>query len=320
MTPEILDPRAETRPAPEPSRTRWEELAHTQNGRWQLAYQTCGDAGRPVVLLVMGLGTQMTGWPDGFCFRLADLGYRVIRLDNRDIGKSSRGEGLPNIPLMMLKATIGLRVTAPYRLRDMAGDAVAVLDAVDARQAHIIGASMGGMITQHLAASWPDRVASHVAIMTSSGRRGLPGPSADVRKLMLRRPDPNDRAAWIAHRGRVMSAINSPAYPDPPEQILAQSQAAYDRGAPHGPGTARQLAAIFADGSRVADLAKLRCPTLVIHGDRDPLVPLAAGLDVARAVPGAECLQVQGMGHHIPLAIEHLLAERIAAFVGRASR
>ncbi|MFM9433605.1 pimeloyl-ACP methyl ester carboxylesterase [Janthinobacterium sp. CG_23.3] len=276
-----------------------------------IAYETQGDPSAPAVLLVMGLGTPLTSWPRDFVDGLAELGFYVICFDNRDCGWSSKLEhlGAPNLPLAYLKSRIGWPIKAPYTLHDMAEDALGLLAGLRIAKAHLIGASMGGMIAQIMAARAPRRVLSLTSIMSSSGRRGLPGPTRAARNALLRGPrNPKDRDAVIAHMAKTFRTIGSPAYPTSERQLLAMMEQALQRN-PSASGTARQMVAVAASGDRSALLKTIRCPALVIHGAADPLVPLACGIDTAQSIPNAVLHVIEGMGHDLPpQLIERLLA------------
>jgi pimeloyl-ACP methyl ester carboxylesterase len=268
----------------------------------QLHYEETGDPAGPPILLVMGLGTQMIAWPDAFVAALGQAGYRVIRYDNRDIGLSTHLHDAPvTNPLLAFAARrIGLPFRHGYALKDMAADAVALLDALGIPAAHIVGASMGGMIAQILAASWPERVLSLTAIMSSSGAPGLPGPTPELRRRMIARRDPNPSREQAIAAGAAMLALIS--FPDParaPDAFATMAGRAFDR-AYNPQGGRRHLLAVIADGSRAARLATIRARTLVIHGAADPLVPLANGEDIARRVPGARLEVIEAMGHDLP--------------------
>ncbi|HEX7890990.1 MAG TPA: alpha/beta hydrolase [Ramlibacter sp.] len=268
-------------------------------------------AGGAPVLLVMGLGMQLTAWPDAFVRGLADAGHRVIRFDNRDIGLSTRLEHLPapNLLWESLKLRVGLPVRAPYPLSAMADDAVGVLDALGIAKAHVVGASMGGMIAQRLAIGAPERVLSLTSIMSSSGARRLPGPQPRVLQVMLSRPRDHGEPALLAHYVRLFEAIGSAQYRVPPEELRQRILASVRRGGYRPSCTARQLAAIAADTDRARELARIQAPTLVLHGTEDPLVPIACGEDTARRIPGARFVAIPGMGHDLPPGVvEHLLA------------
>lgn len=267
-----------------------------------LYYEDVGDANAPVILLIMGLGTQMIAWPEVFVNGLAAAGFRVISFDNRDIGLSTHlnGAPAPNLIWALAASRFGLPVRVAYSLKDMAADAVALMDKLNIPAAHIVGASMGGMIAQIIAATSPDRVLSLTSVMSSSGAPGLPGPSAALRKKMIaKRPAKPTREDAITATVQMLELMS---YPDPeraPDSFEAMAARSFDRGF-NALGTKRQLLAIISDGSRADRLAQVRTPTLVIHGAADPLVPLACSEDIARRVPGARLEIVQEMGHDLP--------------------
>jgi pimeloyl-ACP methyl ester carboxylesterase len=279
-----------------------------------------GPRDAPVVLLVMGLGMQLTAWPDELVERLLARGFRVVRFDNRDAGLSEGFDhrGVPSLPLNMLRHFLRLPVRAPYTLKDMAGDAVGVLDALGIAKAHIAGASMGGMICQHVAAGWPQRVASATLIMTSSGSRRLPGPTPAARRALLSRPADSDPKTLIAHSIGVFTAIGSPAFRPEPAELRARVVASIQR-ASRPQGSARQLLAIAADGDRTPMLARIQAPTRVIHGVADPLVPVANGLDLVKRIPGALGDFIDGMGHDLPQQLLGRIADGIATNAQRVS-
>jgi pimeloyl-ACP methyl ester carboxylesterase len=284
----------------------------------QIAYEVRGDADAPAVLLVMGLGMPAAMWPDEFVRALLDRGFRVVTFDNRDSGASTRLAGLPvpNIPVAMTRALLGLHVKAPYSLTDMAIDAAGVLDAAGIDSAHVVGVSMGGMIAQVLAALLPRRVRTLTSIMSSSGN---PAPrvalgKARATRALLRRPptEPADLEAIVDHLMFVFGVIGSPGYP----QDDAARRAHLRRVAGYGlyrDGTMRQLGAILASGDRRPMLHNVEAPTLVIHGADDPLVPVAAGRDTAQHVRGARLEVIEGMGHDFPPALMTSIADRVAA-------
>lgn len=269
--------------------------------------------GEPL-LLVMGLGMQLTGWPDEFVQLLVTRGFRVIRFDNRDIGLSQHLDalGVPSMALSGIRHALNLPVQAPYRLADMAADAAGVLDALGIPSAHVCGASMGGMIAQHLAALQPQRVRSLALVMTTSGARRLPQPSLRVRKVLVSRPRGDaPHETIVAHLQRVMKLIGSPAFPPDPERQRERLLASVRR-AWHPAGTARQIVAVIADGDRSPLLPRIVAPTRIIHGEADPLVPVAAARDLARRVAGAQLDIIPGMGHDLPLQLLPRLADGIA--------
>ncbi len=265
-------------------------------------YEENGPADGPVILLVMGLGAQMIAWPDEFIHGLVSKGYRVIHYDNRDVGMSQRMEGAkaPHLAWTMFKARIGLPVRVPYTLGDMAADGIGLLDALSIDKAHVVGASMGGMIVQLMAANHPERTLSMTSIMSSSGKAGLPGARADIqRQFMVKRPPDASREEAVAFGAELVNAFS---YPDParPENAHAEMAAkAFDRGY-YPVGTRRQLLAIIADGSRVERLKTITVPTLVVHGGADPLVPKEGSEDIARHIPGARLEIIDEMAHDLP--------------------
>jgi pimeloyl-ACP methyl ester carboxylesterase len=279
----------------------------------ELAYDERGPSSAPVILLIMGLGTQMIAWPETFCDQLAAAGFRVVRFDNRDIGLSTKIENAPKIRLasVLFKAFLGRKVKSPYTLEDMAADAIGLLDALDIANAHIVGASMGGMIAQIVAAKYPERVRSLVSIMSSSGDPKLPRSKPKVNAVMFgRRPKPTDRERLIRYGMKMHRTIGSPAYPTPARVLRRKVEAAIDRSY-YPAGTLRQFTAIIANGSRVELLKTITAPTLVIHGSDDPLVPVEAGMDTAEHIPDAELKIIPGMGHDFPTQVTPILADSI---------
>lgn len=277
-----------------------------------------GPADGPVVLLIMGLGMQLIAWPQTMVQMLVRQGFRVVRFDNRDIGLSQGFDaaGVPNMALAGLRHAMHLPVHSPYSLADMARDALGVLDALDIEQAHVCGASMGGMIAQHLAAMAPERVASLTLMMTTSGSRRLSQPSWRVRRALMSRPmKPGADAAvdWII---QVLHLIGSPAYPSDPQALRARALESVQR-AWHPSGSARQLLAVVADGDRSTLLPHIQAPTLVIHGVDDPLVPVACGKDLAQRIADARADFIPGMGHDLP---EELLPRFAQGIVDNARR
>ncbi len=281
-----------------------------------------GDAtGRPVVLLIMGLGMQLIAWPPAMVQAIADAGFRVVRLDNRDIGLSQHFDhlGAPNLLWAGLKFRMGLHIRPPYSIEDMAADTVGVLDALKIPKAHIVGVSMGGMIAQRMAVLAPSRVISLSSIMSSSGARGLPEASPAVTRVLLGRPAGKGMQAAIDHTTRLLKAIGSPGFPMPDAEVREKVAAAAQRSF-HPQGIARQMVAIAADSTRAAALAKVTAPTLVLHGRADPLVPMACGQDTARRIAGARFESIEGMGHDLPPGVvERLLAFLIPHFKATAS-
>ena len=279
----------------------------------RIAFDTAGDPKSVPLLLISGLGLQLTAWPDEFVEGLVELGFYVIRFDNRDTGLSTKFEhaGTPSLALAWLKSALRLPLKPPYRLEDMADDALGVLSALGIARAHVVGMSMGGMVAQLMAAKFPSRVLSLTSVMSSSGRRSLPGPTRAVQRAMMRRPaSAADIEGAIDHGVRLLQAIASPSYPTPEKQLRRRVARALRRN--YCPaGAQRQILAVAASGDRTPQLRTNAAPTLVIHGAADPLVPLACGVDTAQAIPGARLEVIEGMGHDLPSQ----LLERLTALI-----
>jgi pimeloyl-ACP methyl ester carboxylesterase len=264
------------------------------------------------MLLIHGLGAQMILWEERFCELLAKRGYFVVRFDNRDIGKSSRLATQPfDLMELMLARKPGERLSAPYLLADMAADAVGLLDHLRIAHAHIVGVSMGGMIAQEMAIDWPDRVASLTSIMSTTGDAKLPPPTPEAAAILMSPPARN-ADEYVVNYLRSARVIRGPYYPpdDAHETTLALRCAA--RGLSPDGGQ-RQLLAIIASGNRNATLPAVKAPTLVIHGDADPLIPFAAGEATARAIPGARLSVIERMGHALPEALWPRIVDDIAS-------
>jgi pimeloyl-ACP methyl ester carboxylesterase len=278
-----------------------------------LCYETFGERADPTALLVMGLGTQMVAWQEDFCIELAGRGFHVVRFDNRDIGRSTHVTGRPpSVPELLLRSGRAAR----YTLADMADDAAGLLRELELAPAHVIGASMGGMIAQTLAARHRDVVRSLVSIMSNTGSRRSGQPALRVYRTFLSRPK-QGREAYITHLERLFAVIGSSGLPRDVEDLRGVAIASYDRDHdPEGPG--RQLAAIIASGDRTAELRRITAPTLVVHGSADPLVAPSGGRATARAIPGAQLLMIEGMGHDLPRAAWPQLIDAIAAHSLRA--
>lgn len=280
----------------------------------ELAWESFGRPTDRPLLLVMGLAAQMLLWPDALCEALAARGFHVVRFDNRDVGLSSRLDHLPAPGLGQLMASVlssGNAGQPGYRLSDMARDAVALLDGLGWEAAHVVGASMGGMIAQTLAIEHPDRVRSLTSIMSTTGSRrvGLPTPKA--LRALLSRPAPTE-AAYADHLVRFLALTGSPAYPAAEADVRALARACFARGMA-GAGAARHLHAVVASGSRRQGLAGVRVPSLVMHGLDDPLVHVSGGRATAEALPDAELRLFPGMGHDLPRALWPEMVDRIAA-------
>jgi pimeloyl-ACP methyl ester carboxylesterase len=280
-----------------------------------LCYETYGDPDDPAALLIMGLGAQMVAWQEDFCEELAARGLFVVRFDNRDIGRSTHLQGPPPSLVELLRYSVA---STRYTLADMARDTAGLLDELEIDSAHVIGASMGGMIAQTLAARHPARVRSLVSLMSSTGGRWVGRPALSSYAIFLRKA-PREREAFIAHAERLFAKIGSRDIPQDTEgvrQIAAQS---FDRELDRT-GAGRQLAAIIASGDRSAELATVTAPTLVIHGSVDPLISPSGGRATARAIPGARLEIVEGMGHDLPRVLWPRLVETFAAHAGEADR
>jgi proline iminopeptidase len=276
----------------------------------RIAFDTSGDPKAVPLLLINGLGLQLSSWPDEFVEGLVELGFYVIRFDNRDSGLSTKFEhaGTPSLALAWLKQKLHLPIRPPYSLEDMADDAVGVLSALGVARVHVVGISMGAMIGQLMAAKFPSRVLSLTSISSSSGRRGLPGPSKGVRRALMRRPAAADVDAMVEYNVQLLQAMASPSYPTPEKQLRRRVARALRRNCCPG-GVARQALAVAACGDRTPQLRTIVAPTLVIHGAADPMVPLACGVDTAQAIPGARLEVIEGMGHDLPSQLlERLLA------------
>lgn len=283
-----------------------------------LAYESLGDDAHPAVLLVMGLGVQMILWPDALCEMLVARGLRVVRFDNRDAGLSTQLDhlGTPRMALETVKYALHLPVKAPYSIDDMARDTAGLLDALRIERAHVVGASMGGMIAQNLAAKFPAKVASLTSIMSTTGRRGLPPPTPRARRALLAAPARRgDFEGAVRRMMDVLREVGSRTHP-PDEAWLRDVSERHVRRRYNPAAGVRQMAAIAASGDRTATVKRIKAPTLVVHGDEDPLLRPACGEETARvirAAGGDAALEiVQGMGHDLPAPLLPRIAERIA--------
>lgn len=281
------------------------------------------EQGEPLVL-IMGLGMQLIAWPEGFVDELVARGFRVIRFDNRDVGLSQAFDelGTPNIPVAALLHTLRLPVKAPYQLADLARDTVGVLDALGIAKAHVCGASMGGMVAQHLGFAHAQRLKSLTLMMTTSGHRSVPKESLRVRRALLARPrsaaTPEQKFEnLLDHYASLYTLIGSPGYPPEP-QALRERLARGVKRSFRPQAVARQMVAIAADAHRAERLPRITAPTLVIHGEGDALIPVGAAHDLARRIPGAQLQTIPGWGHDLPEALWPQLATGIAAVAARA--
>ncbi len=280
----------------------------------ELAYEDMGDVLHPPIILVMGLSAQLTLWPLGFCEGLVAEGHRVIRFDNRDIGLSSKLSDLKvkgPVWKRMVRAQLGLSSPVPYTLMDMADDVLGLLDFLQIRRAHIVGASMGGMITQIFAAKYPDRVRSVGIIFSSTNQALLPPPKPSALKLLTSGPGKGATSEqYIAHSAKFMRAIHSPNYPFSDAELLEMARASHARSF-YPAGVLRQYNAILGTGSLRPYAKRITKPTVVIHGDADPLVRPACGRAVARAVPRSQWLLVKGMGHDLPPGVWPVITQAL---------
>jgi pimeloyl-ACP methyl ester carboxylesterase len=285
-----------------------------------LCYETFGDASAPPLLLVMGLGMQMVGWPDEFCTELAARGFHVVRFDNRDVGRSTCFESVPRPSVWRLLTR--RFASGQYRLTDMAADAAGLLRELGLAPAHVVGVSLGGMIAQTLAAEHPQAVRSLVSIMSTTGHRRKGQPAPSMLRMLFRRT-PHDRQSFVEYYVATFVAIGSPGFPPDREQLRADAERAYERLSDPN-GTSRQLAAIVASGNRGKQLAAVKAPTLVVHGTGDRLVRPSGGRETAKRIPGARLVTIEGMGHDLPRAkwpelIELIASHAHAADAARAS-
>lgn len=283
-----------------------------------LEVEQFGKSADPAILLVMGFGAQMTMWPVAFCEGLAKMGFRVIRFDNRDIGLSQKLDhlGPPNMAAAMGAIATGVPYRdAPYRLMDMADDAAGVLDALGIERAHIVGASMGGMIAQMFAVYHGHRAHSVTSIMSTTARPGLPPAAPEVLGALLTPPPGTDRASRIAHFKKLWTTIGSPGFRATEAELQATAEREVDR-APYDPnGIGRQMLAIVGSSPRHEILRTVTCPALVLHGVDDPLVPVSGGRDTAAAIPGAKLVEVPGMGHDFTDALTPVYLREVGGFI-----
>lgn len=285
-------------------------------------YESFGRVSDPAVLLIMGFSAQMTMWPVAFCEGLAAKGFRVIRFDNRDIGKSTHLThlGAPDVPQAMADMMSGKPVSAPYQLDDMAADATGILKALDVPRAHIVGASMGGFIAQIVAAKYPHQTLSLVSIMSSTGNRSLPQAKPEAMAAITQPPASNSRDDRIAAGMRAWRIIGSPGYPATDGELRTNVERDVDR-VPYDPaGVGRQLVAILAAPPRNELLKSVRCPALVLHGADDPLVPVEGGKDTAASIAGAKLVIVPGMAHDFTNALLPVFLEHVGGFLAEVER
>jgi pimeloyl-ACP methyl ester carboxylesterase len=266
-----------------------------------ICYEIFGDANAEPMLLIMGLAAQMIHWDDDFCRQLAARGFRVIRFDNRDIGKSSKltgGKRLTPVELLKLRF-LKIPVKAPYKLLDMAKDTIGLMDTLGIKSAHLVGASMGGMIAQEIAISFPQRVRSLTSIMSTTGNPKDPPPTREAAAMLLA-PPPATKEEYFARYAQTWKILRGGSFPQDEALDRGRAERNFERGL-NPAGVGRQLRAVLASGSRKERLASVKTPTLVIHGTVDPLVRPKAGMDTAASIPGAKLLMIDGMGHALPI-------------------
>jgi pimeloyl-ACP methyl ester carboxylesterase len=288
-----------------------------------LDYECFGKPGNPALLLIMGLATQRTAWPQPWIDAFVARGFYVISFDNRDVGLSTRLDtlGLPKLKRVISKRLFGMGDKPPYSIQEMSEDALRLLDQLGIQRAHVLGVSMGGMMAQWLAISHPTRVVSLTLLMSSSGRLGLPLPAWKVLKIIAGRPKAGltEREAAVDYLVRFFGAVGSPAFPVSESERRARAWVQVNRSIA-GTGVVRQIAAITADGERWRRLAELALPCAVLHGDADKLVPPAHGKDLAARIPGASFELLAGVGHDVPDGLAELIADRVATLAGRAGQ
>ena len=281
----------------------------SQVGDVELCFEEFGARSDPTVLLIMGLGTQMIAWDEEFCAELVERGFHVVRYDNRDVGRSTHFRNVRPPPPQALARRRPGRVA--YTLADMAGDAAGLLDHLGIEAAHVVGASMGGMIAQTLAARHPQRVRSLVSIMSTTGSLRYGQASFRIYPFFLRRPE-RDLDALTERAVGLFRVIGSPEFATDEDKLREMVSRSYERGGGDIAGTMRQLAAIIAGGNRTRELARIKAPTLVIHGTKDRMIRVSGGKATARAIPGARLMLIKGMGHDLPRALWPRFADAIA--------
>jgi pimeloyl-ACP methyl ester carboxylesterase len=284
-----------------------------------IEYESFGRASDPLILLIMGFAAQLIFWPDPLCEGLAAKGFRVVRFDNRDIGKSTHfaGQSAPDPRALLAEVAAGRRPDVPYTLDDMADDALGLMDALGTKRAHVVGASMGGMIAQLVAINHPDRAKSLISIMSTTGRRDLPAGNPQTLSVLFRPPSSDSRDDLIEASLLVQRALSSPGFPVSEAEMNARAERRTDRAPFDLAGLARQSAALIVAPPRNALLRQVRCPALVLHGADDPVIPAAAARDTAESIPGAKLVIVPGMGHDLPAALVPVCLKHIGDFVAK---
>ena len=292
----------------------------TPNTGIEICYEEAGDRANETILLIMGLGVQLTHWPEEFVEALVERGYHVVRFDNRDIGLSQKMGDVkpPMLPLHILRARLGWLPKVPYNLTDMADDAAGVMEALGIEKAHVAGASMGGMIAQLMAINHREKLLSMTSVMSTTGNLKLPPADKEAMKALVARPASLEEDVLVEHGLKILRAIGSPGFPRDEERAREKTRENVRRNV-YPLGMPRQLAAIINDGYRRERLAGVTTPTLVMHGEDDPLVKLAAGEDTAMAIPGARLVTIPGWGHDFPLELVDQIADELAAHAAAAS-
>ncbi len=294
------------------------QVYYAQLSNVRIAYETFGKADNPAVILIMGLGAQMLVWPDALCEALASQRLYVVRFDNRDIGLSSRVSScLPNLTISLLRKKVGLRPNAPYDLVDMATDTSELLSHLSIKQAHIAGASMGGMIAQVFAAKFPERTLSLTVFMTSSGVTTFPVFNPKLALSLIRKPNLDSPGSLLQHKLRLIRAIGSRSYPTPESEIIARVKRVLERSLDDSTGIRRQTAALMATGSLQLLQQVIHCPTLVIHGDEDQLIRPELGRQVAQNIAAARFELIEGMGHDFPRPLHARLGRLMSEHIIR---
>jgi pimeloyl-ACP methyl ester carboxylesterase len=295
-------------------------MARTTANGIEIEYEERGDPANPPLLLIMGFGAQMTLWPEELLDALVAHGFRVIRYDNRDVGLSHKFDGVkaPGMVKMTLLSKLGFRPKAPYSLADMAADGAGLLDALGIARAHIVGASMGGMIAQHFAARHADKTLSLTSIFSTTGNPKLPAANPEAIKVLVSRPKSMDEDVLVEHGMKLARTIGSPAYPADEERLRDRTLASMRRSV-YPEGLTRHLSAIVTDGDRRDMIRGITAPTLVLHGEADPLVPVEGGRDTAANIPGAKIKTIPGWGHDLPLELVDEIADAIAAHAKAAA-
>jgi pimeloyl-ACP methyl ester carboxylesterase len=295
-------------------------MAEVQANGVTITYDEFGRKDAPPVLLIMGLGAQMTRWPPALCEAIAARGFWVIRFDNRDVGLTTHfvDAGVPDMAAVAAAVREGKVADVPYTLSDMAADAAGLLGALGIARAHIVGASMGGMIAQLVAAEHPERTLSLTSIMSNTGNPDTPRASPEAMAVLTNRPPhPSDEEAYLKHTVASARVTGSPAYPAD-EAVLRANALADVKRCYEPTGFARQMAAVTASGDRRPKLKTITAPTVVIHGEADPLVPVEGGRDTAANIPGAELVVLPGMGHDLPVALYDVIADAIVRVAERS--